>query len=126
MTTALEMKREEWHRFNPAKNITVRIAKGEGIKRREKALAVAKQAASILRQQFGAYKVVAFGSLLSGEMFSSWSDIDLAAWGIEADSFYSAVAVVTGLSTEFNIDLVEPDTCRKVIKETIQKHGIEI
>ncbi len=120
------MKREEWHRFNPAKNITVRIAKGEGIKRREKALAVAKQAASILRQQFGAYKVVAFGSLLSEEMFTSWSDIDLAAWGIEADSFYSAVAVVTGLSTKFNIDLVEPDTCRKIIKETIQKHGIEI
>ena len=75
MTTALEMKREEWYRFNPERNVAARIAKGGMIKRREKALAVAKQAASILRQQFGAYKVVVFGSLLSEEMFTSWSDI---------------------------------------------------
>ena len=89
-------------------------------------MVLARQAAVILRQQFGANKIVVFGSLASEEMFTFWSDIDLAAWGIEADSYYSAVAVVTGLSTDFKIDLVEPTTCRKVIRESIRKHGVEI
>ncbi|MFH0725844.1 MAG: nucleotidyltransferase domain-containing protein [Pseudomonadota bacterium] len=38
-------------------------------------------AAKILKQKFGARKVVVFGSLLKKDRFSPWSDIDLAVWG---------------------------------------------
>ena len=79
-----------------------------------------------MRQQFGAKKVVIFGSLARKEDFTSWSDIDLAAWGIATDDFYLAVAAVTGLSFDFQIDLVDPTICRDTIKSIIQRHGIEI
>ena len=127
MTTALEMKPEEWRRCNPSRKIAARFAQSRSLEeRRGKALDVAKQAASLLRRKFGAERVMLFGSLASKDAFTPWSDIDLAVWGIAPDEFYSAVAVVTGLSPVFKVDLVEPDTCRKRIKDVIQKQGIVI
>ena len=127
MTTALEMKPEEWRKFNPSKNIKAQRARKKYLKdRREKALKVAKEAATLLRQKFGAQKIVFFGSLTNEDAFSAWSDIDLAAWGIPPEKFYSAVAAITGLSPLFKIDLVEPDNCREAIKEVIYRKGVEI
>jgi predicted nucleotidyltransferase len=60
---------------------------------------VAQKVAHLLRQKFGATRVVAFGSLAHRKWFSQWSDIDLAAWGISAYEFYRAVADVTELSS---------------------------
>jgi len=87
---------------------------------------MAQKASFLLRQRYGAKRVVLFGSLAMAKSFSVWSDIDLAAWGIAPDNFFSAVAAVTGLSPDFKIDLVEPDTCREAIKSSILKHGVEI
>ncbi len=70
--------------------------------------------------------MVVFGSLARTKFFSQWSDIDLAAWGIAPDKYFSAVAVVTGLSPDFKIDLVEPDTCNEALRSSIQKYGLEI
>ena len=127
MSTAFEMKPKEWRRFNPSRKNAARLGQSGPLEeRRRKALDVAKQAASLLRQKFGAERVMLFGSLASKDAFTPWSDIDLAVWGVAPDEFYSAVAVVTGLSPVFKVDLVEPDTCRKGIKDVIQKQGIEI
>lgn len=127
MSTALEMTPEEWSKFKPTKKIAVRASQSAFLaERRAKALELAKTASSILRQRYGAKRVVVFGSLARTKTFTAWSDIDLAAWGIAPDEFFSAVAAVTGLSPDFKIDLVEPDTCRKAIKSSIHKHGMEI
>ena len=58
--------------------------------------------------------------------FNRWSDIDLAAWGIAVDRFYAAVAAVTGLSAEFKIDLIDPDTCSASLKSAIERQGVEL
>ncbi len=127
MSTALEMKPEEWRKFKPGKRIATRAAQSKDLKeRRAKALELAKQASFLLRKRYGAKRVVVFGSLVRTKDFSTWSDIDLAAWGIAPDKFFSAVAAVTGLSPDFKIDLVEPDTCRDAIRTSIEKHGVEI
>lgn len=126
MATALEMKPAEWKKYNPAKRVANRHARGTLELRRRMALEVAKNAASILKRSFGAEKVVAFGSLVSNEAFTTWSDIDLAAWGIEPEHFYSAVAAVTGISSDFKIDLVEPANCRESIRNAILKQGVEL
>ncbi|HDH97809.1 MAG TPA: nucleotidyltransferase domain-containing protein [Deltaproteobacteria bacterium] len=127
MPTALEMKPEEWRKFKPGRKVATRAAQSKYLKkRRAKGLELAKKASLLLRQRYGAKRVVLFGSLARTKTFSSWSDIDLAAWGIAPDKFFSAVAAVTGLSPDFRIDLVEPDTCREAMKDSIQKHGIEI
>lgn len=127
MATALEMRPEEWRKFKPGKRTATRVADINHLEdRRAKAVEVAKKASLLLRQKYGAKRVVAFGSLAATNAFSAWSDIDLAAWGIAPERFFSAVAAVTGLSPDFKIDLVEPDTCRSAMRDSIEKHGIEI
>lgn len=87
---------------------------------------VAKKASTILKDYYGAQKVVVFGSLTSRCSFNRWSDIDLAAWGIPDEKFYAAVGAVTGLTTEFKIDLVDAEECRMSLRKAIEDKGIEI
>lgn len=127
MSTAFEMTSEELSKFKPTKKNAASGGQSRLLeKRRVKALELAQKASFLLRQRYGAKRVVVFGSLAMAKSFSVWSDIDLAAWGIAPDKFFSAVAAVTGLSPDFKIDLVEPDTCREAIKSSILKHGVEI
>ncbi|NJL38352.1 MAG: hypothetical protein HC840_03590 [Leptolyngbyaceae cyanobacterium RM2_2_4] len=39
------------------------------------------------------------------------SDIGLAIWGIPAKRFYAAVGAVTGVSKEFEVNLVSAEDC---------------
>jgi predicted nucleotidyltransferase len=80
----------------------------------------------LLRQQFGATRVVAFGSVIHRSWFTPWSDIDLVAWNVPTNEFYRAVAVVTGLSPEFEIDLLDPDTCPPALRQRVEQEGIEL
>jgi predicted nucleotidyltransferase len=83
-------------------------------------------AAEVLRQQFGATRVVAFGSLARRDWFTPWSDIDLAAWGLPPGAFYRAVAVVTGISPEFKLDLVAPEDCQPSLRHVIEREGVAL
>ncbi len=40
-------------------------------------------------------------------LFTPWSDVDLAVWDVPDDKFYAAVGAVTGLDTDFKVDLVD-------------------
>lgn len=82
-------------------------------------------AAGLLRDDFSATKVLLFGSLLHRSWFTPWSDIDLAVWGVPKERFFSAVAAVTALSTEFKVDLIDPETCRPSLSDAITQDGIE-
>ena len=77
--------------------------------RLQKAISVAKLAAQVLRSQFGASRVMLFGSVIShiDELsFHADSDIDLAVWGMSNHLYFKAVGYLQGLS-EFAIDLVQ-------------------
>lgn len=87
---------------------------------------VAERASALLKQSFGATKVVFFGSLAHPTRFTEWSDIDLAAWGIAPRRYYAAVAAVMDLSTEFKIDLVDAETCPPTLREAIESEGVEL
>ena len=52
--------------------------------RRQRAWELARQAARLLEERFGAERVVLFGSLAHGDRFNLWSDVDIAAWGTPA------------------------------------------
>jgi predicted nucleotidyltransferase len=126
--TALELSTDEWRSYRPLEGLKRRLKdsvaeisarKGEGWK-------VARKAGQILRKEFCAKKVVVFGSLARDEWFSLWSDIDIAAWGIAPEVFYSAVAAVTGLSSTFRIDLVDMAECRPILRKVIEEEGVEI
>jgi predicted nucleotidyltransferase len=92
----------------------------------DRAWVVARAAAEMLRDRFGARRVVLFGSLTDRDRFRLTSDIDLAAWGIKSIEFYTAVAAILDFSGEFKIDLVDPESCRATLRQAIEQEGIEL
>ena len=79
-----------------------------------------------MRKDFGASRVAVFGSLANRSNFTLWSDIDLAAWGILAERFYAAVAAVTGMSSEFKMDLVGANACKFSLRSEIDQKRIDL
>ena len=126
--TARDLSREEWRAYHPDKRYQIlqNNPNFDREKKMEKAMTVARSAAKLLKQKYGAKKVVLIGSLLNASRFTPRSDIDLTVWGIASDQFYQAVAAATGMSTLFQIDLIDPETCRPALLEAIEKDGQEI
>jgi predicted nucleotidyltransferase len=126
--TALDLSREEWRTYQPGKVIARRREKVDARleARWQRASHLAQLAAQILRKDFGAEKVVLFGSSTSHHRFTNWSDVDLAAWGIPDDRFFSAVAAVSDLSPDIKIDLVDPEICSPNLREVIEQDGVEL
>jgi len=126
--TALDLTPKEWQSYQLSKALERREKQTAPVveKRRRLAWDLAKHAAKLLRDEFGAKKVFVFGSLAYEQGYSPWSDIDLAVLGIPAKHFYSAVAAVTSLSSSFKLDLVDLVDCRSSLKKAIEEEGCEI
>lgn len=92
----------------------------------EAAWQIAEQAAVMLKQHYNARRVVVFGSLADRSFFMPWSDIDIAVLGVPDEVFYAAVGAITGLSTEFDIDLVDMAGCSDSLRKVIEAEGIEL
>jgi uncharacterized protein len=122
--TALELTPEELRQYDPTQN----LAKSLNPERWEKAWELVPQLAAILREQFGATRVVVFGSLTRKESYTHWSGINLAAWDISPGKFYSAMGTLMDASPDFKIDLVDPadDSCPEPIKRVIEQKGIDV
>ena len=84
---------------------------------------IARHAARILRQEFGAERVVLFGSMLQPKIHAD-SDIDLGVWNLSKSDYFQAVGKLQGLS-EFAIDLIEAENAPDYIIEAITQ-GIEL
>ncbi len=95
-------------------------------RRRRRARLAAHKAAELLRSEFGAKKVLLFGSLARRGGFTLWSDIDLAATGVPPTRFFEAVGAVSGLSAEFKLDLIDLEACSPTLYEKIMEEGKEI
>lgn len=94
--------------------------------RRERAWALARQAATLLREQFGATRVVLFGSLVHQAAFTPWSDVDIAAWGIRPDDTLRALGAVLDLDAEIEVNLVDVSTAHSSLLDLIEQEGIEL
>lgn len=123
--TALDLRPEERQAYRPDEAIRQRRLREDAHleARWQQAHRLARRAAKLLHEEFGAERVVLFGSLAHRAWFTEWSDIDLAAWGIPPDRFFAAVAAVTDLSTSFQIDLVDPEQCSSHLRKSIQRDG---
>ncbi len=126
--TALDIPIEEWKAYRPIAAILQRqsATQTQRERRRKRAMRLARQAAALLRAEFGARDVILFGSLARPGGFMLWSDIDLAVFGVPADRFYAAVAAITSLSAEFKVDLVDAEACRPSLREVIDRDGMAL
>jgi predicted nucleotidyltransferase len=94
--------------------------------RRERALQLAREAAKLLRERFGATRVVLFGSLLHPYSFTEWSDVDLAAWGIDPKETFTAIYDLFCLDAEIEVNLVDVNCCKPRILAIIAKDGRDL
>ena len=82
--------------------------------------------ASMLYEDFDATRVAVFGSLAEPEVFSKWSDIDIAVWGIPNDKYFRASSIASDISGLFKVDLVDFESCKGLFRERIQRQLIPI
>jgi len=94
-------------------------------RRRERALEAAGSAALLLRERFGATRVLLFGSLARGR-FHAASDIDLAVWGVNPELFFRAWNAVAAIAPEIEFDLVPGDDARHPVREEIEATGVAL
>ena len=83
----------------------------------------AHKAAKLLKTAFRATEVILFGSLARRGSFSLYSDIDLAVRGIAPEKFFAASAAIERVDVNFQIDLVDLETCPPVMLKKIKKDG---
>jgi predicted nucleotidyltransferase len=123
--TALDLPPEALKKYRPLEAIRKRRAKfsAEIASRRRRALLAARKAAKLLKSEFGATEVILFGSLARRGSFTLYSDIDLAVRGIAPEKFFAASAAIERVDVNFQIDLVELETCSPAVLRSIEKDG---
>jgi predicted nucleotidyltransferase len=94
--------------------------------RRQQAWELARRAAALLKEHFGATRVVVFGSLVYEGGFTRWSDVDIAAWELRLEDTFRAMGAVRALSRDIEINLVDVQTGHPELVETIQKEGVDL
>ncbi|MGQ9814038.1 MAG: nucleotidyltransferase family protein [Candidatus Roseilinea sp.] len=87
---------------------------------------LARRAAQLLRESFGVSRVVVFGSLVQPGMFSLYSDVDPAAWGIQPEDTFRAIGAVYNLSSEIDLNLVDVAVARSSVYHTILAQGVDL
>lgn len=91
---------------------------------RQHGIAQAKTAAQLLRKEFGASRIVLFGSMLDESTFHETSDLDLAVWNLSPSDYIAAVARLLQI-LDFSIDLVEAESVSSYLQESIAK-GLDL
>ncbi|GBD07939.1 hypothetical protein HRbin22_00165 [Candidatus Thermoflexus japonica] len=116
----IEAYREAWRR---------RWAEEEArrAQRRERAWTVARAAARLLKEHFGARRVRVFGSLPT-PWFQEGSDIDLAVEGIPPERLGEAEAALAELAPDFRMDLVPLEELRDAprLLRRIEEEGVDL
>ncbi|MDE0085779.1 MAG: hypothetical protein OXU23_08730 [Candidatus Poribacteria bacterium] len=92
----------------------------------QRAWHTAHRIAAMLYDDFGATQVAVFGSLAGQDLFSKWSDIDIAVWGISNDKFLRASSIISDISGLFKVDVVDFESCKGLLRERIQSQLIPI
>lgn len=92
--------------------------------RHARAWQVARAAATLLKEQFGAAQVAVFGSLLRPDRFRERSDVDLAVWGLDERMYLKAVSRLLDLDPEISVDLVEAEFAAPRLRAVIEQEGV--
>lgn len=92
----------------------------------EHAWQLAHTAAALLREKYHATRVVVFGSLIRRQMFTPWSDVDIAAWGIAPEDTFKAISDILLISSDAQLNLVDVNTCSSSLLAAIEREGVEV
>lgn len=94
--------------------------------RLQRAEVVARSAAQVLKEQFGATAVILFGSVAHNTGFHADSDIDLAAAGIAPADFWRAWAALDAIDPSFEINLIAVEEATASLKAVLETEGVAL
>ena len=94
--------------------------------RRQRGLALARQAAERLKTEYGASQVAVFGSVLKPQLFHERSDVDLAVWGLDEQLYLRALSALLDLEPDISVDLVEVEHARPELQRIIEQDGLAL
>lgn len=124
--TALSLTPKELESYRRAA-LLIKPKRQEKVKAlRLRAWQVARQAAKILKTEFGVEKVMVFGSLVHPALFHEKSDVDLVVWGLHGREYYRAVSILLDIEPSIGIDLIAFEDSRPALQEVILKEGKKI
>jgi uncharacterized protein len=98
----------------------------EAERRRDAAWSIARRAAHLLREEFGATQVIVFGSLAHNAWFGPQSDIDLAVEGIPSEAFWRAWCALDRLDAAVDIDLIAIEAATDSLRDEIVDQGVAL
>lgn len=122
----LKLSREELASYRAAARRQAEQEQQALARREQRAWELARQAAQLLREQFGAARIVLFGSLSRPGWFTPWSDVDIAAWGLRPEDTFRAIGAVMDLAADIEVNLVDVQTCSASLLAAIEREGVEL
>ena len=93
--------------------------------RKRAAYADAQRLAQVLKEKYGCTRVVGIGSTFNEKEFTEHSDIDLVAFGLPAQKYFSISAAI-GRLTSFEVDLIPAEDARPLTRKLVEEEGVEL
>ncbi len=126
MATARELSPDEVLRYRSAVRRRHQGEQQALAAREQRAWALAGRAAAELRRRFQVDRVVVFGSLVHPGCFTTWSDVDIAVWGLRPEETLRAIGVAMDLDADIAVDLVDIATSSAALLRVIEREGIPL
>ena len=126
MSTARDLTPEELAEYRSAASRRHRAEQAALVVREREARQLARLAAELLRDEFGAERVLLFGSLVHPGCFTEWSDVDVAAAGLAPADTLRAMEQVPGLSAAIEVNLVDLAACSASLRRAIEREGVPL
>ena len=123
MATTGELTAEQLAGYRAAARRRQEAERRALVLREQQAWDLAGRAATLLRDEFHADRVLIFGSLIHAGCFTIWSDVDVAASGLDRRDTLRAMERVHDLSQEIPINLVDITTCSDALRREIEREG---
>lgn len=93
---------------------------------RSAAMDRARKVAAMLKERYGAKRVILFGSVVKSDYLHERSDIDLLVYGIKSEDLLRAGADAWKISGRFDVDIVPAEIAHKNILKMALEKGIEL
>ena len=129
MPTALELGPEGWKSYTDAlisRRTASRKKGGKQLAERERILRQVQKAAALLKAEFGAKRVVLFGSMAHEAWYAPDSDVDLAVDGLRADSYWRAWEALEKVIQDRPVDLIDLESASESLRKSIDRYGVDL
>jgi predicted nucleotidyltransferase len=124
--SSTQLTRKELNTYRRAARRRLQAQRQAMASRRRRAWRFACRAATFLKREYGATRVVVFGSLSHGAWFHPRSDLDLAVEGLKPGAIWRAWSAVEHLIPGFEVDLIELETATDRLRQRIREQGREL